>query len=179
MTDHDDSVERLERANVDDARQRAAYKVEDDAAIAAAKVENDARKVAAQLTNEVTELRQEITVLQQIDHFKGKVYVVAITSGILALAAFVGLWWINAGMSDGVNAIRTDLEIHRIRNEASHDCLAEKMAKLPGPDARAAAITSGGELTRQFLQEFLGCVTATAPNIVPPNVPKPEITPRG
>lgn len=133
----------------------------------------EAAAVAAALKGEVGILKDEIAVLRQVDNFKARVYVVAIVAAVFEIAAFAGLWWVSRDMNADTRAIRTDLEVHRIRNEASHDCLAEKMAKLPPPEARTT-----DPLTRQFLHEFLGCVADTAPTIVPPGAPDIRVTTR-
>ena len=177
MSDHDESMERLERANVDDSRQRAERKIEDAAEAAAEDVEEEARRVASELTGEVVILRRDIQALQKIDDFKAKVYIVGIVAAVLEVLAFLGLWFVSQDMNRDTSAIRTDLEVHRIRNEASHDCLAEKMAKLPTPEQRATAEQGGSALTRDFVQEFLGCVTAVAPTIIPPDAPNVRIVP--
>ncbi|HYH51168.1 MAG TPA: hypothetical protein VEG38_16605 [Acidimicrobiia bacterium] len=132
-----------------------------------------ARDAASALTSEVQTLRQDITTLQQIDQFKARVYVVALAAAAFSAAGFITLLVLAYGMNSNTNAIRTDLEVHRIRNEASHDCLAEKMAKLPGPEQRA-----GQEITREFLHEFLGCVADVAPTIVPPGAPDVRVSTR-
>lgn len=173
MSDHDEAIDRLGRANIDDARQRAERKVEDDAVGAREVVAEEARAAATALSGEVSDLRKEITVLQDIDHFKGKVYVVAVLAAAFSILSFFFLWQIANHTEDGVNAIRTDLEVHRIRNEASHDCIAEKMAKLPSPEQRAAGAEA---LTRDFVHEFLGCVADVAPTIVPPGAPDIRVT---
>lgn len=166
MSDHDDSMERLQRANVADAALRAEDKIEDAAEEARILVADEARVAAAELTNEVAVLRKEITVLQKVDDFKAKVYTVAIAFGILVSLSFAGLWWVNHDVDNGVRAIRTDLEVHRIRNEASHDCLSEKLANLPTPEQRTDLT-----LTERFVEEFVGCVARLAPTIVPPRAP--------
>jgi cytochrome c-type biogenesis protein CcmH/NrfG len=149
--------------------QVAADKVTAAAEKAEQKVMDDARATAAALTSEVQVLRQDITTLQHIDTFKARVYVVALVAAIFAMAGFISLWIVAHSMQEDTNAIRTDLEVHRIRNEASHDCLAEKMAKLPPPEVRIN--TTDAAITRAFVQEFLGCVTEIAPSIVPPGAP--------
>lgn len=151
----------------------AADKIRAAAEDAKRQLADDARNVAAALTTEVQVLRQDITVLQRIDSFKSKVYVAGIVAVIFELAAFAGLWTVSAKMERDTGAIRTDLEVHRIRNEASHDCLAEKMAKLPSPEQRGVA-----DLTREFVHEFLGCVANVAPTIVPPGAPDIRVSTR-
>lgn len=173
LTDHDESMERLAQTGDDDIRQRAVDKITDAAEEASEKVEADARAAAAALTGEVQVLRQDITVLQKIDSFKTKVYVIGVVAAIFEVGAFLGLWMVSGRMEGDTNAIRTDLEVHRIRNEASHDCLAEKMTKIPSPEERA----TGSEATiREFVHEFLGCVAETAPTIVPPGAPDIRVT---
>lgn len=146
----------------------AAEKIVVAAGEAEEKLAVDAKRIAAELKSDVKTLKDEIGILQDVSDFKSKVYVVAIVVTILEVAAFVGLWLINEDVNNGVRAIRRDVEVHRIRNEASHDCLAEKMAKLPSPEQRAQL---GGDVLRTFVHEFLGCVSEVAPTITPPNVP--------
>ena len=152
-----------------DLTQQAADKITNAATLAEEKLRDDAREAAAALSGEVVLLREELEVLRQVDSFKAKVYIVGIAAAIAEILAFFGLWFVSRDMNRDTSAIRTDLEVHRIRNEASHDCLAEKMAKLPTPEQR---LSGDVEAIRQFLHEFLGCVAATAPNIVPPDAPE-------
>jgi hypothetical protein len=160
------TVERVEQALPKDAAELAADKITNAAVIASDKVEEDAKVVAAKLSTEVTLLRGEIETLREVDKFKAKVFVVGLITAVFSLGAFIYLVRLNQVQENGVNAIRTDLEVHRIRNEASHDCLSEKMAQLPTPEQRIDA-----KVSERFLQEFLGCVTKLAPTIVPPKAP--------
>jgi hypothetical protein len=134
-------------------------------------IANEPAAVAQALSSEVTLLREEVTILRRIDDFKAKVYTVAAIAAVFSVLSFGFLWRVSSRVKSGVEFIRTDLEVHRIRNEASHDCLAEKMAKLPPPELRGDM-----EKMKEFTQEFLGCVTQLAPKIVPPGAPDIRIT---
>lgn len=67
------------------------------------------------------------------------------------------------GIENDVNRMRTDMEVHRHRTEASHQCQMNALAALPTPDQRQQ-----DRFLEIFVAEYRECVDQLAPTIEPP-----------
>lgn len=87
------------------------------------------------------------------------VYLVAIAVLMVYLLVKV-----DGSLESNVSYIRTDMEVHRSRNEAAHQCMMDALAKLPTPDQR-----QGERFPEIFVAQYRKCVDGLAPTIKPPH----------
>lgn len=127
--------------------------------------EETAAQAARILAGEVVAMREQIRQLSNIEKFKRNVVRFLGIMAAFILVVFAAVLVVGWEVDDGVKEIRRDQEVHRKRNEASHDCLADLLANLPPPAER-----TNEKAQDRIVRAFIGCVDQLAPTIIPPGV---------